>query len=47
MLKNVSEITVVTKNISFLKNLYLVQSYVECEVSLADGNFQQFKLVRE
>jgi hypothetical protein len=37
MLENVSEVTLVTKNIFFLKILNFVQSFVECEVSLADG----------
>jgi hypothetical protein len=38
MLKNVSEVTLVTKSIFFLKILNLVQSFVECKVSLADGS---------
>jgi hypothetical protein len=38
LLKNASEVTLVTKNIFFLKILNLVQSFVECKVSLADGN---------
>jgi hypothetical protein len=37
MLKNDSEVTVVPKNIVFLKILKFVQSFVECKVSLADG----------
>ncbi len=37
MLKNVSEVILVTKNIFFLKILNFVQSFVECKVSLADG----------
>ncbi len=37
MPKNASEITVVPKNIIFLKILNFVQSFVECEVSPADG----------
>jgi hypothetical protein len=37
MLKNVSEVTLVTKNIFSLKILNFVQSFVECKVSLADG----------
>jgi hypothetical protein len=37
MLKNVSEVILVTKNIFFLKILNFVQSFVECNVSLADG----------
>ncbi len=37
MLKNVSEVTLVTTNIFFLKILNFVQSFVECKVSLADG----------
>jgi hypothetical protein len=36
MLKNVSEVTIVPKHF-FLKILNFVQSFVECEVSLADG----------
>jgi hypothetical protein len=36
-LKNASEVTFVPKNIFFLKILNLVQSFVECKVSLADG----------
>jgi hypothetical protein len=39
MLKNVSEVALVTKNIFFLKILNYVQSFVKCKVSLADGNF--------
>ncbi len=35
MLKNAS--VLVLKNIFFLKNLYFVESFVECKVSLADG----------
>jgi hypothetical protein len=38
MLKNVSELTFVPTNIFFLRILKLVQSFVECKVSLADGN---------
>jgi hypothetical protein len=38
-LKNTSEVTLLTKNTSFLNMLYLEQSLVECKVSLADGNF--------
>ncbi len=37
MLKNVSEVILVTKNIFFLKIVNFVQSFVECKVSLADG----------
>jgi hypothetical protein len=37
LLKNASEVTLVLKNIFFLKILNLVQSFVECKVSLADG----------
>jgi hypothetical protein len=39
-----SEVTLVIKNIFFLKILNLVQSFVECKVSLADGRcaFQLF-----
>jgi ribosome-associated protein YbcJ (S4-like RNA binding protein) len=37
MLKNVSDVILVTKNILFLKILNFVQSFVECKVSLADG----------
>ncbi len=39
MLKNASEVTLVPKNIIFLKTLDFVQSFVECKVSLADGTF--------
>jgi hypothetical protein len=39
MLKNVSKVILVTKNIFFLKILNFVQSFVECKVSLADGIF--------
>ncbi len=38
-LKNASEVTLVIKNIFFLKNLNFVRSFVECKVSLADGIF--------
>jgi hypothetical protein len=38
MLKNASEVTLVPKNVFFLKSLNLVQSFVECKVSLADGS---------
>ncbi len=37
MLKNASEVTLVTKNIFLLKFLTFVLSFVECKVSLADG----------
>jgi hypothetical protein len=37
MLKNVSEVILVTKNMFFLKILNFVQSFVEGKVSLADG----------
>jgi hypothetical protein len=37
MLKSVSEVTLLTKNIFSLKFLNFVQSFVECKVSLADG----------
>ncbi len=37
LLKNASEVTLVPKNIFYLKILNLVQSFVECKVSLADG----------
>jgi hypothetical protein len=36
-LDNVSEVTLVPKNIFFIKILNLVQSFVECKVSLVDG----------
>ncbi len=36
MLQNVSEVTLVTKNIFVLKILNSVQSFVECKVSLVD-----------
>jgi hypothetical protein len=39
MLKNVSEVALVTKNIFFLKILNFVQSFGECKVSLADGMY--------
>jgi hypothetical protein len=39
LLKNASEVTLVPKIIVFLKILNLVQSFVECKVSLADGSF--------
>ncbi len=38
MLKHLSEVTLVAENIFFLKILNFVQSFVECKVSLADGN---------
>ncbi len=38
MLKNASEETLVPNNIFFLKLLNFVQSFVECKVSLVDGN---------
>ncbi len=38
MLENASEVTLVPKNIFFLKILNFVQSFVEWKVSLADGN---------
>jgi hypothetical protein len=38
LLKNASEVTLVPKNIFFLKILNFVQSFVECKVSLADGS---------
>jgi hypothetical protein len=37
MFKNASEVTLVPKNILFLKILNYVQSFVECKLSLADG----------
>ncbi len=37
MLKNASEVTLVPKNIFFLKIVNIVESFVECKVSLADG----------
>jgi hypothetical protein len=39
MLKNASEVTLVPKNIFFLRILNLMQSFVECKVNLADGTF--------
>ncbi len=42
MLKNVSEVTLVTKNTSFLNILNFVQSFVECKVSQADGSILKF-----
>jgi hypothetical protein len=38
-LRNVSEVTLVPKNIFFLKILNFLQSFVEFKVSLADGSF--------
>jgi hypothetical protein len=38
LLKNASEVTLVPKDF-FPKMLDFVQSFVECKVSLADGNF--------
>jgi hypothetical protein len=40
MPKNASEVILVPKNIVFLKFLNFVQSFVECKVSLAGGNFE-------
>ncbi len=38
MLKNASaEVTLLSKNVFFLKILNFVQSFMECYVSLADG----------
>ncbi len=42
MLKNVSEVTLVTNDTFFLKILNFVQSFVECKVSLADGTSMHF-----
>jgi hypothetical protein len=44
MLKNASEVTVVPKIFFFLKILNFVQSFVECKVSLADGNLKWSQL---
>ncbi len=47
MLKNRSEVTlvrIVPKNIFFLKNFNFVQSFVECKVSLADGNLISYSV---
>ncbi len=41
LLKNALEVTLVPKNIFFLKILNLVQSFVECKVSLADGRYER------
>jgi hypothetical protein len=41
LLKNASKVTLVPKNIFFLKILNLVQSFVECKVSLADGTSRE------
>jgi hypothetical protein len=38
MLKDASDVTLEPKEFFFLKILNFVQSFVECEVSLADGN---------
>jgi hypothetical protein len=40
MLKNVSEVTLVTKIFFFPKILNFVHSFVECKVSLADGTLE-------
>jgi hypothetical protein len=40
LLKNASEVILVPKNIFFLKILNLVQSFVECKESLADGTIK-------
>jgi hypothetical protein len=46
LLKNASGVTLVPKKyFFFLKFLNLVQSFVECTVSLADGMHQQSKAV--
>jgi hypothetical protein len=37
MLNNASEVTLVPKGWFFLKIFTVVQSFVECKVSLADG----------
>jgi hypothetical protein len=37
MLKNASEVTLLPKNIFFLKIVNFGQSFVECKLSLADG----------
>ncbi len=42
MLKNASEVTLLPKNIVFLKILNFVQSFVKDKVSLADGTFWRF-----
>ncbi len=42
LLKNASEVTLVPENIFSLKILNLVQSFVECKVSLADGTTHKF-----
>jgi hypothetical protein len=44
LLKNASEVSLVPKNIFFLKILNLVQSFVECKVSLADGTVRTFNV---
>jgi hypothetical protein len=44
MLKNASEVTLVPKNILFLKILNLfVQSFAECKVSLADSRVKDMQ----
>jgi hypothetical protein len=42
-LRYVSEVTLVPKNIFFLKILNFLQSFVECKVSLADGMLMSIK----
>jgi hypothetical protein len=37
---NAAEVTLVPRNIFFLKTLNFVQSFVECKVSLADGIYR-------
>ncbi len=44
LLKNASVVTLVPKNFIFLKILNLVQSFVECKVSLADGTIKKINL---
>ncbi len=46
MLKNASEVSWVPKNLFFLKILNLVQSFVECKGSLADGMHEYYPLAR-
>jgi hypothetical protein len=45
MLKNASEVTLVRKQIFFLKILNFVQIFVECKVSVADGKPQYWEYI--
>jgi hypothetical protein len=46
MLQNPSEVTLVPKNVFFLKILNFVQIFVECKVSLADGTLTTLMAVK-